>query len=181
MRRLRLILAVLLTIIGSLVLLGSGLFIGMSVCADDDIYRVPPVPCDRVEPVQHEGRFVRLRGPLVMDAARPFIGQLGAYRVSFVNELTCDHNSHPPYPTQDAMVVGTHEGDYVHVWYNYTDSPLQWHLCCRIFRYGASDFLSLPDFLLICLLLLGFSFLIFLAAFGLYPKNLRTKNNIVNN
>ena len=40
---------------------------------------------------------------------------------------------------------------------------------------------ALPDFLLICLLLPGFSFLIFLAAFGLYPKNLRTKNNIVNN
>ena len=171
MRRLRLILAVLLVIMGCLVLVGFGLFIGQSVCAGDDIYRVPPVPCDRVEEVQHEGRFVRLRGSLVMDAARPFIGQLGAYRVSFVNELTCDHNSHPPHPTQDAMVVGTQEGDFVHVWYNYTDSPLQWHLCSRIFRYGASDFTPLPEFLLLCLLLPGFSFLFFLAAFALYPKN----------
>lgn len=129
--------------------------------ADADWRRVPVAPANTLLP-ENEGRFVRLCGALEVHDKKS--GRLGAYRIHFHNELTCDDELHPPEPGANALLVGYQSGDSLRLWYNLSHAPMKWRLCSHIVQETASEYTLLPDFVLAQgLILLGALFLFLLA------------------
>lgn len=104
---------------------------------------MPIVSAEQVRP-ENDGCFVRVRGALTLDEDNSYTGRLGAYRVSFVNEFTCDYLRHTPETSDNVRLVAKQQGDLLIVWYNLTNSPVEWYLSAYAVPLSASEYVWLP-------------------------------------